>query len=47
MRRRINGPGPTVTIIVGRRSPIEASLVYWADSYDALIFYREVTPLRR
>ena len=21
------------------------SLVYWADSYDAMIFYREVTPL--
>jgi len=28
-----------------KRSPIEASLVYWADSYDALIFYRQVTPL--
>jgi hypothetical protein len=28
-----------------KRSPIEASLAYWADSYDALIFYREVTPL--
>jgi hypothetical protein len=28
------------------RSPLEASLVYWADSYDAIIFYREVTPLR-
>jgi hypothetical protein len=27
------------------RSAIEASLVYWADSYDAMIFYREVTPL--
>jgi hypothetical protein len=28
-----------------KRSPIEASLVYWVDSYDAMIFYREVTPL--
>jgi hypothetical protein len=30
-----------------RRSPAEASLLYWADSYDAVIFYREVTPVRR
>jgi hypothetical protein len=29
----------------GKRSAIEASLMYWADSYDAMIFYREVTPL--
>jgi hypothetical protein len=29
-----------------KRSPIESSLVYWADSYDALLFYREVTPLK-
>ena len=28
-----------------KRSPSEASLVYWADSYDAIICYREVTPL--
>ncbi len=28
----------------GGRSDIEASLVYWADSYDAIIFYRTVTP---
>jgi hypothetical protein len=28
-----------------KRSAIEESLVYWADSYDAIIFYREVTPL--
>jgi len=28
-----------------KRSAVEASLVYWADSYDAMIFYREVTPL--
>jgi hypothetical protein len=27
------------------RSTVEASLVYWADSYDAIIYYREVTPL--
>ena len=30
-----------------RRSALDASLVYWADSYDAIIFYREVTPLQR
>ena len=30
-----------------RRSPLEASLAYWADSYDAMIYYREVTPLQR
>jgi hypothetical protein len=28
-----------------KRSLAEASLVYWADSYDAIICYREVTPL--
>jgi hypothetical protein len=28
-----------------KRSAIEASLLYWADSYDAIIFYREVTPV--
>jgi hypothetical protein len=28
-----------------QRSAIEASLLYWSDSYDAMIFYREVTPL--
>lgn len=28
-----------------KRSAAEASLVYWADSYDAIICYREVTPL--
>jgi len=27
------------------RSPAEASLVYWADSYDVIICYREVTLL--
>ena len=29
---------------LSQRSPTETSLVYWADSYDAMIFYREVTP---
>ena len=29
-----------------KRSAIEENLLYWADSYDAIIFYREVTPLR-
>jgi len=28
-----------------KRSAMERSLMYWADSYDAMIFYREVTPL--
>ena len=28
-----------------KRSAVERSLMYWADSYDAIIFYREVTPL--
>ena len=28
-----------------KRSAIESSLLYWADSYDAIIFYKEVTPL--
>ena len=27
------------------RSPVEQRLVYWADSYDAIICYRNVTPL--
>ena len=30
-----------------KRSPAESSLVYWADSYDAILFYREVTPLNK
>ena len=38
---------PLHRVPVSKRSPIETSLVYWADSYDALIFYREVTPLQR
>ncbi|MBL8174042.1 MAG: hypothetical protein JNK48_05195 [Bryobacterales bacterium] len=28
-----------------KRSPAEASLTYWADSYDAILYYREVTPI--
>lgn len=28
-----------------KRSPSEASLTYWADSYDAILYYREVTPI--
>jgi len=30
-----------------KRSATEVSLIYWADSYDAIIFYREVTPLKQ
>lgn len=29
-----------------KRSALETNLIYWADSYDALICYRTVTPLR-
>jgi hypothetical protein len=29
----------------GKRSALEESLMYWADSYDALICYKSVTPL--
>ena len=29
------------------RSAVQKSLVYWADSYDAIICYREVTPFYR
>ena len=28
-----------------QRTPAQASLLYWADSYDAVICYRQVTPL--
>lgn len=38
---------PLHRIPESQRTPVEASLVYWADSYDAIIFYREVTPLQR
>lgn len=30
-----------------RRSGFENSLIYWADSYDAILYYRQVTPLAR
>ena len=30
----------------GKLSPREVSLIYWVDSYDAIICYRQVTPLR-
>lgn len=33
-------------IPAARRSAAERSLVYWSDSYDAIICFREVTPLR-
>lgn len=36
---------PLHRIPESKRSGTEASLIYWADSYDAMIFYREVTPL--
>ena len=29
-----------------KRSQVETSLVYWADSYDAILCYREVTPMQ-
>jgi hypothetical protein len=28
-----------------KRSPLETNLIYWVDSYDALICYKAVTPL--
>jgi hypothetical protein len=28
-----------------KRTPLETNLIYWADSYDALICYKSVTPL--
>lgn len=36
---------PLHKLTESKRSTIEASLIYWADSYDAIIYYREVTPL--
>ncbi|MCY3969579.1 MAG: hypothetical protein OXG74_06580 [Acidobacteria bacterium] len=33
-------------IPLSKRSAAERSLVYWSDSYDAIICFREVTPLR-
>ena len=29
-----------------KRSPLEVNLLYWADAYDALICYKNVTPLQ-
>jgi len=29
-----------------KRSALQANLIYWADSYDALICYKTVTPLK-
>ena len=29
-----------------RRTPLEINLIYWADAYDALICYKNVTPLK-
>ena len=29
-----------------KRTPLQTNLVYWADSYDALICYKNVTPLK-
>ena len=28
-----------------KRSALESNLIYWSDSYDALICYKTVTPL--
>ena len=36
---------PLHRIPESKRSPAESSLVYWADSYDAILLYREVTPI--
>jgi erythromycin esterase-like protein len=30
-----------------KRSPLEVNLIYWSDSYDALLCYKKVTPLNR
>lgn len=35
---------PLRLIPIGSRTPAQASLLYWADSYDAVICYRKVTP---
>jgi hypothetical protein len=35
---------PLHRLPTSKRSPAESSLIYWADSYDAIIYYREVTP---
>lgn len=28
------------------RSPLQTSLIYWADSYDAIIYYKRITPFQ-
>jgi hypothetical protein len=36
---------PLRDIPSAKRSPRDASLLYWSDSYDAIVCYREVTPV--
>ena len=36
---------PLRNIPLTARTPAQSSLLYWADSYDAVVCYREVTPL--
>lgn len=36
---------PLRSIPLSARTPAQNSLLYWADSYDAVVCYREVTPL--
>lgn len=38
---------PLRNIPVTARTPAQSSLIYWADSYDAIVCYREVTPMGR
>jgi hypothetical protein len=37
---------PLRTISPSARTPAQASLLYWADAYDAIVCYREVTPMQ-
>jgi hypothetical protein len=37
---------PLHRIDENQRSPMQSSLIYWADSYDAIIYYRTITPAR-
>ena len=39
------GDGRSFLIDEGRRATRDANLLYWADSYDAIVCHREVTPL--
>jgi hypothetical protein len=54
---KLSGSNPTIfdlrplrprlhSIPTGKRTPLEARLVYWADSYDFLICYPVVSPLK-